>query len=267
MYIINLAMSDIIYLTVLFSESYANKISDTWTHGDFMCKFLPFCRRLSVGLSAYSVAVLSIQRYKVTVNPFHVRLSTNLTWRVTVPTILGVWILAASFAVPSAISRYLCTGFVLRGVEYYQRVVIFELTVSCVLPLCVIAFTYILTARHLVESSRPVFRRTETPELRTRINSAKIVVGLTFVFLISYVPYHAYWTYFIWTAQPKYVFGYTTRILSGVRYISLVSDDELMYMYLVSTCLLLINPCLNPVALFCTSSPFRQHLKRYLTCF
>jgi hypothetical protein len=29
----------------------------------------------------------------------------------------------------------------------------------------------------------------------------------------------------------------------------------------------LINSCLNPVALFYTSSPFRQHLKCYLTCF
>jgi len=36
---------------------------------------------------------------------------------------------------------------------YYQCVVIFELLVSCVLPLCVIAFTYIIIARHLVESS------------------------------------------------------------------------------------------------------------------
>ena len=37
-------------------------------------------------------------------------------------------------------------------------------------------------------------------------------------------------------------------------------------MYLISTCFLLINSCLNPVAVFCTSSPFRQHLKRDLTC-
>jgi high-affinity K+ transport system ATPase subunit B len=34
MYIINLAISDIIYLTVLFSEACANRISDTWLDGD-----------------------------------------------------------------------------------------------------------------------------------------------------------------------------------------------------------------------------------------
>jgi hypothetical protein len=39
------------------------------------------------------------------------------------------------------------------------------------------------------------------------------------------------------------------------------------YTYLISNSFFLMNSCLNPVALLCTSSPFRQHLKRYLTCF
>jgi hypothetical protein len=59
MYIVNLAISDIIYLTVLFSEACTNRISDTGPYSEFMCTFLPFCRRMSVGLSAYSVAVYS----------------------------------------------------------------------------------------------------------------------------------------------------------------------------------------------------------------
>ncbi len=79
MYIINLATSGIIYLTVFFTEACANRISDTWLQGDFMCMFLPFCRRLSVGLSVYSVAVLSIQRYTVTVNPLQFHLSSPPT--------------------------------------------------------------------------------------------------------------------------------------------------------------------------------------------
>jgi hypothetical protein len=108
MYILNLAISDIIYLTVLFSEACANIISDMWLLGEFMCTFLPFCRRLSVGLSAYYVAVLSIQRYTVTVNPFHVRVSSLPTWRYTVATICGVWIVAELLTVPSVIWKYLC---------------------------------------------------------------------------------------------------------------------------------------------------------------
>jgi hypothetical protein len=79
MYIINLATSDIIYLTVLFTEACANRISDKWLQDDLICTFLPFCRRLSVGLSVYSVAVLSVQGYSVTVNHLQVRLSSPPT--------------------------------------------------------------------------------------------------------------------------------------------------------------------------------------------
>jgi hypothetical protein len=139
-------------------------------------------------------------------------------------------------------------------------VVIFELLVSCVLPLCVIAFSYIMTARHLVQSSRSVSEGTENSQLKTRRNTAKIVVGLTVVFLISYVPYHVFWIYIIWTEDEKVFVLKFTDILDYWNY-------KLRYTYLISTCLLLINSCLNPVALFCTSSQFRQHLKRYLLCF
>jgi uncharacterized membrane protein (DUF485 family) len=116
-----------------------------------------------------------------------------------------------------------------------------------------------MTARHLVESSRSISEGTENPQLKTRRNTAKIVVGLTVVFLVSYVPYHVLWTYIIWTKVQFFLFS---RINSGfVFYMGYGMQ------YVISTCFLLINSCLNPVALFCTSSPFRQHLKRYLTCF
>ena len=260
MYILNLAVSNIIYLTVLFSEVCANRLSDTWLDGDFMCTFIPFCRRMSVGLSAYSVAVYSFQRYTVIVNPLQVLLSSQATWRVTVATIFGVWVFAALFAVPSALSNYLCGRlFLTSRTKYYHLVVIFELLVSCVLPLCVIAFSYIMAARHLVESSRCVSEGTQSPQLQTRRNTAKIVVGLAFVFMISYVPYHAFWTYFIYSEKKLFLFK-IANILDHSNY-------KLQYTILISTGFLLINSCLNPVALFCTSSQFRQHLKHYLTCF
>jgi hypothetical protein len=260
MYILNLAISDIIYLTVLFSEACANTQSDTWIRGDFMCTFIPFCRRLSVGLSAYFVAVLSIQRYRVTVNPLDFHISSQPTWKGTVATICGVWIVAALFAVPSALSRIVCEEFTfVKHVIYYRRVVIFELIISCVFPLFVIAFSYIMTARHLLESSLSIFEDTKIPQQNTRRNTAKIVLGLTIVFLISYVPYHTFWAYVICTRRASIFSEKSTKFFIN-------SDYKLQYSYQFSSFFLLINSCLNPVALFLTSSPFRQHLKRYLTC-
>jgi hypothetical protein len=130
------------------------------------------------------------------VDPFQVRVSSPPTLRVNLAKMCGLWNVAALFAVPSTLSKYLCTNIVeLTGITYSQRVVIFELFVSCVRPLCVVAFSYIMTARHLVESSRSISEGTHNPHLNTRRNTAKVVVGLTVVFLINYVPYHVVWTY------------------------------------------------------------------------
>jgi hypothetical protein len=188
-----------------------------------------------------------------------------------VATICGVWIVAALFAVPSAVSKYLY--FVLHSSTnetYYKRVVIFELVVACALPLCVIAFTYIKTARHLLEGSISISEGTQNPQLNIRRSTAKVVVGLTVVFMISYLPYHVFWAYIICTEEGLYYFekyGNPFFLSSHITDMNLLSVDKLQYMYLISTCLLLINCSLNPVALFCTSSPFRQHLIRYLTWF
>ena len=177
MYIINLATSNIIYLTVLFSEALANRISDTWLKGDFICMFLPFCRRMSVGLSAYSLALYIFQRYRIIVIPFQDLVSSQATWPITVAIICGVWIVAALFTIPSALSKYQCEEFaVLIHTTYLQLLVIFELLVSCVLPLCVIAFTYITTSRYLVKISHFISEGTQNPQLKTRRNTVKIVL-------------------------------------------------------------------------------------------
>ena len=271
MYILNLAISDIIHLTVFFSEAYANRITVTWLDDEFWCIFVSFCRRMSVGLSAYSAALYSFQRYRVTVRPFKVRVSSQPKWRGIVATFFVVWIVAALLAVPSTISKIMCEEFKDVGfITYYQHVVIFEFLIFCVVPLCVIAFCYITTARHLVESSRSVSEGTRNLKLKARRNSAKIVLGLAVVFVVSYMPYYVFWTYYI--CSQKYTFSTNImyklfKISSNIKTILLYWNDTVRYMYQISTFFLSINSCLNPVALFCTSSPFRHYLKRYLTCF
>ena len=225
-----------------------------------LCTLNSFCYRMSVGLSAYSVAVLSIQRYRVTVKPLHVRVSSKPTWRATVATICGVWIVAALLTLPAALSENLCYDSVfLFFSNYYQRVALFYFSVSCVLPLCVIAFCYIMTARHLLESSSPISEETQNPQLKKRKNSAKVVLGLTVVFLISYVPFHIFETYV-----------YSSINLDSATFQVLKNELNLFHILLEIKTIIkysfLINSCLNPVVLFCTSLAFRRHFKRYLTC-
>jgi hypothetical protein len=260
MYILNLAISDMIFLTLLFYAACANVIHVLWLKGEFMCAFLPFCYRMSGLLTMYSITVLSIQRYRVTVNPFQVRISLQPTWRATVFNICGVWIVAALFAIPAARSRYLCDQrLLLWRRNYYQHVALFHLLMSCVLPLCVIAFNYLCVARHLVESSCSLSEETQSPCLNTRTQTARVVLALTVVFMISYLPFHYSETY-------NYYFGINLHIDTAASRHEFGWTDNISHVGVILHLLLSINSCLNPVALFCTSLALRRELKRYLSC-
>jgi hypothetical protein len=154
-YILNLAISDLISLIKNLPLAHIDIISRKWLYSEFLCKIFAFCPRLSIGLSAYSVALLSIQRYKVTVNPIKIRVQSPVTWRVTKATICGVWYLASLFSLPSMLTTQ-NTGVLCNGSKmYYDKIVLLELLVLCILPLCVIVF-YVMTARHLVKSAIPI---------------------------------------------------------------------------------------------------------------
>ena len=205
MYILNMTISDMIFLTLPFAISLVKILSSVNINPEFRCNFFNFCNRMSVGLSDYSVVIRTSQRYRVIGNPFSVLVSSHPTCRVVVSTICGVWIVAALFAIPSALSKFVCSVRMMdrRYIPYYKCVFTFELFVFCVLPLFVVAFFYIMTARHLVNSADLTTEETQNPQLNKRKNVAKYVMGLTIVFLISYVPYHAFWAYIFFNLGRK----------------------------------------------------------------
>jgi hypothetical protein len=104
--------------------------------------------------------------------------------------------------------------------------------------------------RHLLKS--------RFAQQNTRKNTAKVVLGLTVVFLFTSVPFHTCETYFMSSINLEKTFDDFFEEVNG--------SSKLKSILLISDIFLSINSCLNPVALFCTSIAFRRHLKRYLTC-
>jgi len=123
--------------------------------------------------------------------------------------------------------------------------------VSCALPPCVLVFYYIMTACHLLKSADNVSEKTQNSQLNTRKKYC--------CFPGQLVPYHAFRTYNISTVKLKLSEPKINKPIPS-------EDYDLQYMHLDSTCLLSINSCLNPVALFCICLVFRRQCKRYLTC-
>jgi somatostatin receptor 5 len=258
MYILNLAVSDIIFLTARLFEVLINFF--TLVRDDIWCFSMTFCFRMPIILIAYSIAVLSFQRYMVTVYPLQICVSSQPKWRATGATICGLWIVAALFTIPSARTKHYCGAIIpLWLTKYYPRVTIFELLVFCVLPLCVIAFSYIMTSLHLLKNRFSFSEETQNPRLNKRKTTAKVVLGLTLVFLFTSVPFHVCETFTILNVNLERTVSEIVKELKGT--------DNLTPITWILEILLSFNSTLNPVALFCTSLAFRRHLKRYLTWF
>jgi hypothetical protein len=127
-----------------------------------------------------------------------------------------------------------------------------------------------MAARHLLESAISISGMTRSPQLKRRKYTAKILVALTFVFLISYLPHHALWTHIITTEKHKIS---DLKIIENNPHKNYKlgkffsnKDYKLEYSYFISTCLILINCCLNPVAQFGMSFAFRRKLKQLFNC-
>jgi len=253
MYILNLCISDLIFLTELFLiNTFALLKIDKLDDNYIAALVFQFCYQMAVGLTAYSVAVLSFQRYRVTVKSLQVRVSSQTSRRATVATICGVWIVAALLAVPRTLlfGTY-GPGFFFPFDTYSQFISLFELLLFCIIPICVINFSYCWTSRHLVKTRFYISGMAQIHQIKKRRNAAKVVLGLAIVFAISYVP-----AFFILTFN---LFYYWTTVSELVRY------SFVLYLKEISTCFICLNSCLNPVAVFCTSLAFRMRLKRYLT--
>ncbi|PSN48498.1 hypothetical protein C0J52_14075, partial [Blattella germanica] len=237
-YILNLAVGDMFSLTMNLPLYQAMVLSQHWILGEFLCKLAVFFRPLSIGVSGFSVTVLSVQRYYATQGSL--RLSTRST---TIFIILAVWIIAICCALPSAFSVHvdhnlICTS---DNIEYYRMVDLFHLLTFCVIPLSVIITMYILTTRQLVKNARQM--KTDEKICKTL---AKVVLGLAIVFFVSFVPYHVLWTVIVWEIVPL--------------------ELDMTYVVFASSCLLVLNSCFNPIALYCTSVTFRRQFEHYLLC-
>jgi hypothetical protein len=195
----------------------------------------------------------------VTVYPLQVCVSSQPTWLATGAKICGVWIVAALFAIPAFLTNDVCRGSLFLWLtNYYQRLVVFSVLVSCVLPLCVITFSYIMTFCHLLKSRFSLSEETNNARQNTRKITAKVVLGLTLVFLFSFVPSQFYEMFLVLSINFENSDDEIVKDLDvASNFATILSILDLSYS---------INSCLNPVALFCTSLAFRRHFKRYLTC-
>jgi 7 transmembrane receptor (rhodopsin family). len=255
--IFSMAVGDLLSIIMNVPVFYVLLTSEKWTVGVTLCKFMWFLSDFAVGLSIFAVTMLSVQRYHGIVNTNIYVYNGRLAVRSRLISRLNVafiWILSFSFALRTAVTSDVdndeCSSVARAyGIQFAKNIALMNLLVFCIIPLCVIAVFYGLTARCLIASARnmPGEMTPMNQKIKfSRRKGANTVLALAGAFFVSYVPWFA-WQVVDWA---YYSNDYKTAT----------------YIYTFLYYLFFGNLLFNPVALYCVSSTWRRHFNRYLLC-
>ena len=255
--VLNLAVGDFLSLiSNILIYDIVDVSGGMWHYGPALCTVYLFVRHLCLGVTVYSIVVISAQRFfALTVffnwHGFGCRLTKKYR---SVLLIALVWLLASALTVPRIVNAGVynnrCLGHDMKDSEVYYRLVnSIDFVALCSLPLVIITILSTATARRIKASIRhmPGEIVGKQKVKQARLLSANILISLAVIFAVCYVP------------QFLYLFLNTWFILDVD-----VSTHDLINFFTFS--LIFANSCFNPIAVYLASRKYRIYMNKYLLC-
>uniref|UniRef100_A0A8D2LFJ7 Bombesin receptor subtype 3 n=1 Tax=Varanus komodoensis TaxID=61221 RepID=A0A8D2LFJ7_VARKO len=263
-FITSLAFGDLLLLLTCVPVDAACYAVDTWLFGRIGCKLLSFIQRTSVGVSVFTLTVLSADRYKAIVKPLELQRADAVLK--TCAKVACVWITAMLLAVPEAISSDLyafhipekngsfetCAPYPVSEQILQEAHSLVCFLIFYIIPLAIISIYYFLIAKALYKSTSnmPAEEHGHVyKQIETRKRVAKTVLVLVGLFAFCWLPNHILYLYRSFTYHASIdtsAFHLVATIFSRVLAFS--------------------NSCVNPFALYWLSKSFRQHFKKEVLC-
>jgi gastrin-releasing peptide receptor len=245
--IINLLVCDLVNLILSVPLHCFFKYGDNLRHSVTLCRIVFSARHFLRSVSAFAVVALCIQRCSTVTAGLPQKCSGTKS---TALHVLAVWLLPMVIAVPPAFVQdfynYHCSS---PGDDYFVKIIalVNVLLFCAVLPSAMIVCTTVVVQRlkYGVRNKARYGQCRFQEHLRKR--SARVMVALAVVFLLSYFPYHVM-----------------------ILLIRMVNVDKtspyIFYPFRLSRYLLFANGCFNPIALFAVSRKFRKLLANRPCC-
>ncbi|KAG7206710.1 hypothetical protein KM043_000383 [Ampulex compressa] len=267
-YVLSLALGDLLVIVTCVPFTSILYTIESWPWGLVVCKLSECAKDISIGVSVFTLTALSAERYCAIVNPIRRHVAGLNAKPLTILTASLIWVLAIVLAIPAALfshvptvplqgnhSILICSPFPKEFGESYQRgMVLFKFLAYYAIPLCVIAGFYLGMARHLELSTRnmpgePPGGSHRLEQIRARKKVGKMVIAFVIVFVVCFLPYHAFmlWFHFCPSSKEDY-------------------DDFWHAFRILGFCLSFVNSCVNPIALYFVSGTFRKRFNEYLCC-
>ncbi|KAM7161295.1 bombesin receptor subtype-3 [Macrochelys suwanniensis] len=263
-FITSLAFGDLLLLLTCVPVDATRYIVDTWLFGRIGCKLLSFIQLTSVGVSVFTLTVLSADRYRAIVKPLELQTSDAVLK--TCCKAGCVWIVSMILAIPEAVFSDLysfsnpeknvsfeaCAPYPVSEKILQEAHSLVCFLVFYIIPLAVISVYYFLIAKTLYKSTfnMPAEEHGHArKQIESRKRVAKTVLVLVGLFALCWLPNHILYLYRSFT--------YHSSVDASAFHLIVT---------IFSRALAFSNSCVNPFALYWLSKSFRQHFKKQILC-
>ncbi|NWW57055.1 EDNRA protein, partial [Ifrita kowaldi] len=268
--IASLALGDLIYIVIDIPIIVYKLLAQKWPFGNtefgqFLCKFLPFIQKASVGITVLNLCALSVDRYRAVASWSRVQ-GIGIPM-ITAIEIFSIWLLSFILAIPEAIGfavvpfRYKDASYVTCMLKPTNDFMLFYKDAKdwwlfgfyfC-MPLACTAIFYTLMTCEMLNRRNSNLRIALSEHLKQRREVAKTVFCLVVIFALCWFPLHL------------------SRILKKMVYNEKdPSRCELLSFLLpldyISINLATMNSCINPIALYFVSKKFKNCFQSCLCC-
>lgn len=250
-YMVNLALSDTLYVLSLPTLVYYYADRNNWPFGTGLCKIVRFVFYANLYSSILFLTCISVHRYMGICHPIR-----SLKWVKTKHAriiCVAAWLVVAICLIPNLIfvttsskgNITLCHDT--TKPEEFDHYVHYSSSVMALLfgvPFLVIVLCYCLMAKRLCKSnfSSPGLRM---PSYKRR--SIKMIIVVLVVFAICFVPFHITRTLY-----------YTSRYFQAdCRTLNIIN-----FTYKITRPLASVNSCLDPILYFMAGDKYRGQLRR-----
>lgn len=256
MYLLNLALSDLVFLIGLPFWAVHYLRNYDWPFGWFMCKFCGFLTSLNTYASIYFIMGMSIDRYRVIVSPLHSHCTESRYYARTVfharRVCAVIWVLASLTTIPVLVFRetrhYVENNVTACAMNYPTRqwhgmLTLAKSTFGFLIPFIVIATCYGRIRCHLLASPELV---EADPSRLERVR--RVALAIVTAFFLCWFPFH---TLSFMGVLQEFGMNWSCKV-----------QQVMGIMTAPALCLGFANSAINPLLYCFVGNRFRQQLRR-----
>ncbi|XP_070195606.1 orexin/Hypocretin receptor type 1-like [Littorina saxatilis] len=270
LFIVNLAVADLIVLIFSSPPTVLQTVTESWFLGEAMCKIAHLIQTQSIAVSVQTLCAIAVERYFAICRPLKSRITRK---KVTI-TVLTIWTVGTSVALPSAVYMQLQPSFVDPELSKYlayceldlhpvsERVYNLVLIVALYLvPMVTIGVFYAIISHHLWNVQVPgvtvrgtkrelCYRSHTEAQLSSRKKVAKMLIAIVLLFAMCYLPLNL-----------LFALRYT-NILNSIR-----DWEGLPIVFTTAHWLVYFNSAFNPVVYNFMSAKFKKEFRSVFRCY